>query len=237
MSETPDVSPAVPPTPSLPVLSAEETRVLGVLLEKALSTPEYYPLSLNALVMGCNQKNNRQPVVAYDDALVVRALDALREKQLAAMVTEAGARVPKYRQRAAEQLGLDEKDQAVLAELLLRGPQTVGELKNRGERMAPLGDLMAVQAVLDGLAGRPAALVARLPRQAGMKECRYTHLLAGAVVAAGEDVETGPAPEPARVQVLADQARLAALEQEVLALKIEVQALRQELAVVRRQFE
>lgn len=237
MSETPDPAPALPPPPAGPVLSAEEARVLGVLLEKALSTPEYYPLSLNALVMGCNQKNNRQPVVAYDEALVVRALDALRDKQLAAMVTEAGARVPKYRQRAAEQLGLDEKDQAVLAELLLRGPQTVGELKNRGERMAPLGDLAAVQTVLEGLAGRPVSLVARLPRQAGMKECRYTHLLSGAVVAAGEEAESGPDPEPARVKVLADQARLAALEQEVLALKIEVQTLRQELAVFRRQFE
>lgn len=225
----------VPPAPLL-VLSAEEARVLGVLIEKAMTTPEYYPLSLNAVVMACNQKNNRQPLVAYDEALVVRAIDALRDKHLVAMVTEAGARVPKYRQLAAEQIGLDEKDIAVIAELLLRGPQTVGELKNRAERMQALGDLAAVQVVLDGLATRPTPLVARLPRQPGMKESRYSHLLSGPVAVEAE-AETLAPVEPVRAVVQAERERLAALEREVLALKVEVESLRNELAGFRRQFE
>jgi|APTNR8051073442_1049403.scaffolds.fasta_scaffold00346_38 uncharacterized protein YceH (UPF0502 family) len=227
----------VPVHPSAPlILAPEEVRVLGVLIEKALSTPEYYPLSLNAVVMACNQKNNRQPLTAYDESLVVRALDALREKRLVAMVTEAGARVPKYRQLAGEQIGLDDKDLAVMAELLVRGPQTVGELKNRGERMSPLGDLAAVQTLLDALAQRSPALVARMARQPGLKECRYGHLLGGplAGVAEGEPV---PLQEPVRAVVRAEQERLAALENEVAVLRGELQALQADMAAFRKQFE
>ena len=221
--------------PVLPVLTAEEARVLGALIEKALTTPEYYPLSLNALVMACNQKNNRLPLVAYVESLVVRVIDELREKRLVAMVTESGARVPKYKQLADVQIGLDLKDLAIIAELLLRGPQTVGELRNRADRMAGFTDLADAQSVLDGLAARPAPLVARLPRQPGTKESRYTHLLSGPV-ALGEG-EPAMYSEPARAVVRAEQDRLAALEQEVTALKIEVESLRNELAGFRRQFE
>ena len=241
MNSEPDQPPASsieapPATPALPVLSAEEARVLGALMEKAVTTPEYYPLSLNAVLMACNQKNNRAPVVAYDETTVVRAIDALRDKHLAAMVTEAGARVPKYKHLASELIGLDGRDFAVLCELLLRGPETVGELRNRADRMAEFKDLGEVQAVLDGLAGRPAPLVARLPRQPGTKESRYTHLLSGPVLAAG-DGEPAPALEPARTAVLADRERMDNLEREVAALKIEVESLRGELAHFRRQFE
>ena len=203
--------------------------MLGVLIEKALTTPEYYPLSLNAVVMACNQKNNRAPVVSYGETEVVDALDALREKRLVAMVTEAGARVPKYRQLAAEQIGLDEKDIAIMAELLLRGSQTPGELRNRADRMAAFADLAQVQTILDALAVRQAPLVVRLPRQPGMKECRYTHLLSGPVQIS-EDNEA-PAPvEPARVALSADRERIAALEREVAAL-------REEWAIFKKQFE
>ena len=229
----PEQTPPAPP--ALPVLSAEEARVLGVLIEKATTTPEYYPLTLNAVVMACNQKNNRHPLTAYDEATAVRAIDDLREKRLVAMVTGAGARVPKYRHLAAEQIGLDERDIAVMAELLLRGPQTVGELKNRAERMAPLGDWDSVQAILDGLATRSAPLVIRLPRQPGMKDCRYAHLLGGAVAVTLD--EPAPLAEPVRAVVRAEQERLAVLEQEVAALKSELQVLRDEWTVFRRQFE
>lgn len=222
-------------SPSLPVLTAEEARVLGCLIEKGVTTPEYYPLSLNAIVMACNQKNNRAPVVTYIDSIVVDALDALREKRLVAMVTESGARVPKYRQLAGEQLGLDEKDMAIIAELLLRGPQTPGELRNRADRMADISDLAQVQAVLDALASRTLPLVARLPRQPGMKECRYTHLLSSAI----QVTESEPAQpvEPVRLAVHADRERIAALESEVTALRSALAALRAEWAAFRQQFE
>jgi uncharacterized protein YceH (UPF0502 family) len=218
-----------PPAPALPVLTAEEARVLGALIEKSATTPEYYPLSLNALVMACNQKNNRAPVVAYDETTVVNALDDLRAKHLVSMVTEAGARVPKYKTVASEQIGLDEKDAAILAELLLRGPQTPGELRNRADRMAAFTDLAEVQTLIDGLAIRPAPLVVRLPRQPGMKECRYAHLLGGPV----QIPEGGEAPtvvEPARVAVNADRERITALERDVAAL-------REEWIAFKKQFE
>lgn len=228
------VEPA-PAGPALPVLSPEEARVLGVLVEKALTTPEYYPLSLNAVVMACNQKNNRQPVTAYDESMVVRAIDDLRDKRLVAMVTESGARVPKYKQLAGEQLGLDPKDIALVAELLLRGPQTPGELRNRADRMTEFADLASVQTALDGLATRALPMVVRLPRQPGMKECRYAHLLGGPIQVT--EGEVAPPVEPARGAVQADRDRLAALEQEVIRLKAEWQAVRDEWANFRRQFE
>lgn len=214
-------------------LDAEELRVLGALIEKQLTTPEYYPLTLNAIVAACNQKNNRDPVVAYDEAIVVRTLDRLRDRHLASMVTTAGSRVPKYKHLFPETIGLDARDTAVMCELMLRGPQTTAELRTRCERFTPMGDLAAVQTVLDGLAQRPVgALVLRLPRQPGQKESRYAHLL-GAPPAL--DVE---APmEAATVQVRNEQQRLEQLESEVASLRTEVAALRDQLEQFRRQFE
>lgn len=218
-------------------LNAEEVRVLGCLIEKQITTPEYYPMTLNALVAACNQRNNRSPLVAWEERTVVRGIDQLRERRLVSMVTEAGARVPKYRHNAAEMIGLDERDIAVLCELLVRGPQTVGELKNRAERMFAFPDLAAVQTVLDGLMTRPhGALVTKLPRQPGTKEGRYGHLLAGAPAAVDESAPTVP-DEPARQAVQAEEARIAKLEAETVALRQELDALKQQFEAFRKAFE
>lgn len=218
------------------VLTPEEARVLGCLMEKQVTTPEYYPLTLNALVAACNQRNNRHPVVAWDEKTVVRALDTLRDKRLASMVTEAGARVPKYRNNAQEVIGLDERDFAVLCELLVRGPQTVGELRTRAERMFAFADLAQVQAVLDLLAQRQPPLVVRLPRQAGMKECRFVHLLSGPPPEQPEGEAAAPV-EPARLAVRADDERMARLEAEVAALRRELDELRAQFTAFRAAFE
>lgn len=215
-------------------LNAIEARVLGCLVEKELATPEYYPLTLNALTSACNQKSNRDPVMALDEADVVRALDSLRFQRLAHQSAE-GVRAAKYCHNLEGLLRLEPQELAVLAELLLRGPQTVGELRGRAERMAPLADLAAVEDALKNLAERDVPLVTRLPRQPGRKEQRYAHLLSGM-----PDVseESGTVPiEPARARVLAENERLAALETEVAALRCEVEALRGQLATFRAQFE
>lgn len=214
-------------------LDPEELRVVGALIEKQFTTPDYYPLTLNALIAACNQKNNRDPVVAYDEATVVRALDRLRDRRLAAMVTTAGSRVPKYKHLLPETIGLDERDTAVMCELMLRGPQTPAELRLRCERFTRMGDVAATQTLLDDLAGRPAgALVIRLPRQPGQKEQRYAHLL-GAPPSMDVDAPT----EPIRQQVAGDQQRMDAMEAELAALREEVAALRATLDEFRRQFE
>jgi uncharacterized protein YceH (UPF0502 family) len=217
-------------------LTAEEARVLGCLIEKAITTPEYYPISLNSLAMACNQKSNRHPMVSYLETTVVRALDSLRERKLASMISEAGARVPKYKHNAAEMIGLDEKDIAVLCELLVRGPQTVGELRTRCERMFPFTDLAQVQAVLDGLSTRAEPLVVKLPRQPGMKESRYIHLLAGPPPAESEDV-VATSLEPARAAVAADNERIAKLEAETAALRLELDELKRSFADFKKSFE
>lgn len=218
------------------LLTAEQTRVLGALMEKEITTPEYYPLSLNALVNACNQKSCRDPVVQYDDLTVARCVESLRDRQLAAMVSGADARVPKYKQRLSELHPFGAAGTAVLAELMLRGPQTVGELKNRASRMHPFTDIAEVQAALDELAGRPdgpwIALTARRP---GQKELRYAHLLNGPVAAA----EAGAAPpvEPAVLAVRQESDRITQLEQEVLMLRADLEQLRQHVADFRKQFE
>ncbi len=220
------------PNPILP-LDPEDLRVLGALIEKQITTPDYYPLSLNSLVAACNQKNNRDPLVAYDEGTVVRALDRLRERRLAVVVGVAGSRVPKYRHQFPETIGLDERDTAVLCELMLRGPQTAAELRGRCERFTPVGDVAAVQILLDELAQRPAGpLVVRLPRQPGQKESRYAHLLG-----APPSMDVAAPVEPAAEQLRGDQQRIATLENEVSSLREELAQLREELAAFRKQFE
>ncbi len=216
-------------------LSAAEARVLGSLVEKDLTTPDYYPLTLNALTNACNQKSNRDPVVAFEEADVVRALDGLRHKGLAMQAHGEGSRVPKYRHSLGEKLHLERDEQAVLAELLLRGPQTLGELRTRAERMAPLPTLEEVERILGELAGRTPCLAIKLPRQPGRKEHRYAHLLCGAPVLDLE--ESLPSPEAATLQMRAENERLASLEAEVAALRDEMVQLRGELEKFRRQFE
>lgn len=215
------------------MLDEVETRVLGCLIEKELTTPEYYPLSLNALTTACNQKSNRDPVMALDDDLVVRALEGLRFKQLAVVAADGG-RVPKYRHIMAEKLQLVPAELALLCELLVRGPQTVGELRTRAERMHPFPDTTAVEAVLRELVERDQPLVTRLPRQAGRKEPRHAHLLSGMPEL---DPEQSAAPEPARLRMMNENGRIAQLEADLSSLRDEVALLRQMMDEFKRQFE
>ncbi len=214
-------------------LDAIQVRVLGCLVEKDLATPEYYPLTLNALTNACNQKSNREPVMLLDEKDVVRALDALRSKQLAHQSAE-GVRAAKYCHNLEGQLQLEPEELAVLAELLLRGPQTVGELRNRAERMCRIGDLQAVEEILQNLMAREQPLVTRMPRQPGRKEHRFAHLLSGV-----PDIDDAPEMpiEAARLQVAAEQERLGKLEEEVAALRTELDELRDQLLAFRAQFE
>ncbi len=216
------------------VLNDIEARVLGCLIEKELATPEYYPLTLNALTNACNQKSNREPVLNLEEADVVRALDSLRFKQLA-LVSAEGGRVAKYRHILAEKLRLSPAELALLAELLLRGPQTVGELRARAERMHPFSDPAAVEEALEELMARTPPLVARLPRQPGRKEQRHTHLFSGEPEQVAD--ERIPAPEAARLKVMAENERIAKLEEEIAALHEEVAGLRRLVDEFKAQFE
>lgn len=219
-------------------LSPNEARVLGALVEKEITTPDYYPMTLNALTAACNQKSNRDPVLALSEQDVVQAFDEARKKALARMVEAGASRVPKYRHRLAETLQLTPPQLAILCELFLRGAQTLGELRSRAERMHPFASLTEVEAVLTELssaehpataaAGTP--LVVRLPRQAGQKEARYTHLLCG-IPTAQEPFVSAPS------QSNADAERLNALEEEISALKQELSALREDFYVLKRQLE
>ena len=216
------------------ILNSIEVRVLGCLIEKEMATPEYYPLTLNALTNACNQKSNRDPVVNLEEADVVRALDTLRFKQLA--VTSAdGGRVPKYRHLLAEKLRLSPAELAVIAELLLRGAQTAGELRTRTERMVGIADLAALEEVLEELMARTPPLIARLPRQPGRKEPRFAQLFAGEPESATEML--APQPEAARVRVMAENERIDRLESEVASLRAEVAELRSLVEEFKSQFE
>jgi uncharacterized protein YceH (UPF0502 family) len=214
-----------------PVLNAIEARVLGALIEKDITTPDYYPLSLNALVNACNQKSNRDPVMSLDENAVRDALYSLNEKGLAGAVSSADSRVSKYEHRLQERFNLPRGETAILCVLLLRGPQTPGELRGRTERMFSFNDLSDVQAALQRLMQREAPLVTALAKQPGTKEIRYAHLLCG-------DVEGAEAAAEAVVTSASlDGSRLTRLELEVGNLKSEVAALRHQLESFRKQFE
>lgn len=216
------------------LLNDTEVRVLGCLIEKELTTPEYYPLSLNALTNACNQKSNRDPVLALSEEYIVRALDSLRFKQLA-VITADGGRVPKYRHLLAENLGLLPAELSIICELLVRGPQTVGELRTRCERMHQFVDLAAVEEVLRELLERGTALVTLMPRQHGRKEGRYAHLFSGQPEYS--EAGTEAAHEPARQRVMAENERIAKLEEEVASLRAEVAGLRLAVQEFKAQFE
>lgn len=208
------------------LLDPVETRVLGALLEKEITTPEYYPMSLNALVNACNQKSNRDPVVSYDDDTVEDAIAALKPKGLMLTITGAGSRVAKYAHRLSEKLNLGRRETAILCELMVRGPQTVGELKNRADRMHSFGDLQEVESVLE----RMSELVTKLPRRPGEKEQRYAHLLSGEPQST-EAFEGAAEVHPQRAD------RIAALESETARLREELVDLKRQFADFRRQFE
>ncbi len=211
------------------LLNDIEARVLGSLIEKGMTTPEYYPLSLNALTNACNQKSNREPVVNYDETTVVRALDSLRTKQL--VVLSTSSRVPKYAEIFTGTRKMVTREAALLMVLLLRGPQTVGELRNRTERAYKFQDLEDVETTLEELCS--IGYITRLPRMAGRKEPRYAHLLSGEV-----NIEAvSPAPEPATITVRAENERIAALEEELQQLRHDFNALQAEFEKFRREFE
>ena len=174
-------------------LTPEEVRVLGCLVEKRLSTPEAYPLTMNALVAACNQSSNRNPVLDLDPDTVNEALLNTRSDGWSGILSGAGSRVPRFKETLTEKLDLSTPGAALLAELMLRGPQTPGELRQRCVRMHPFPDLEALESALRDLASRPRPLVVQLPRQTGRREARYAHLLGGPVEE-GEDAEEGPLP-------------------------------------------
>ena len=213
------------------VLNEVEARVLGALIEKDITTPDYYPLSLNALVNACNQKNNRDPVMSLDENAVRDALQGLQEFNLAGPARGADSRVTKYEHRLQEVLNLLRGETAVLCVLLLRGPQTPGELRGRTERMHQFEDLDAVQASLQKLMQREPPLAVVLPRQPGTKESRYAHLLSGAIDAAEVVLRTA---EP--VSDAGDD-RVSRLEKQVASLQRELSELRQMFEGFRKQFE
>jgi uncharacterized protein YceH (UPF0502 family) len=213
------------------ILNDVETRVLGSLVEKDVTTPDYYPLSLNALVNACNQKNNRDPVMH----LVQEALSTLQDKRLAGPTSSADSRVTKYEHRLQEAFNFTRGETAVLCVLLLRGPQTPGELRGRAERMHRFEDLTEVQSTLQRLMQRDPPLVRVLPRQPGNKESRYKHLLAGDVEDAADVAQAPSSPFVASNSHDAD--RITHLENEVSDLRKEVADLKQQLASFRKQFE
>ena len=220
-----------------PLLNTLEVRVLGCLMEKEATTPENYPLSLNALTNACNQKSRRSPVVDFDDKMVARALESMREKGLVRVVTGAEQRIPKHRHVFDEHMGLTAAQMAVLCELMVRGPQTVGELRGRASRMHPFEELSHVDAVLQQLLAREPAAVVQLPRQPGRKEPRYAHLFAGEPAGSADEEARALPPEAATLVVRAENERIAALEVSVEQLRAEVAALHQELATFRQQFD
>lgn len=211
-------------------LTDVDVRVLGSLIEKAMTTPEYYPLSLNALTNACNQSSNRDPVVEFDEDTVTRSVESLRKRGLVRAIKRSDSRVTKFQHIADEALNLDAREAAVLCVLMLRGPQTIGELKTRTARLSDFESPADVEAVLNGLVEREdGAPVVRLPRRPGQKEVRYAHLLSGEV--------TFDAPEPTVVRAPADSERIRALEEATEELRKEVSDLRAQLESFRKQFE
>lgn len=220
-------------------LNPVEIRVLGSLIEKQLSTPDYYPLSLNALVNACNQLSNREPVVSYDEDTVLKALDSLRKKGLARAISGPDMRVPKYAHAVEDFFNLAIQEVAVLCILMLRGIQTLGEIRGRSGRLYEFTDLSEVELTIQGLTERqPQALVVKLARQPGTKESRYSHLLGGMV-----EVEKLPekAPEVKQVEVLAlntnENERIEKLEKEVQDLREQIAVLSQQFQEFKHQFE
>ena len=220
------------------ILTEIETRVLGSLIEKDITTPDYYPLSLTALVNACNQKNNRDPVMTLDESAVRDALATLQEKRLAGPASGADSRVTKFEHRLQEVFNFDRREIAVVCVLLLRGPQTPGELRSRTDRMYHFEALDDVTSTLDRLAQREPPLARVLPRQPGTKESRYTHLFSGEPPAdPAEATNVGRTLLSAGAGANPAADRLIALEEEVSRLRQELSEVQQQLAAFRKQFE
>ena len=217
-------------------LSAFEARVLGVLAEKASLTPDVYPLSLNAVVNACNQLSNREPVMSLGEETVETCLTRLQQNNLAQTYCPAGSRVAKYQHRVAEVFSLDDAKLSLVTLLLLRGPQTCGELRQRTARMYPFASVESVERSLGDLAANEPALVMQLPRAPGTKESRWAHLLSGAIAVERQEIASGMNVGGGVVEGANDD-RVSHLEAEVASLRREVTWLTEELAKFKKQFE
>ncbi len=217
-------------------LTIVEVRVLGSLIEKQMTTPDYYPLTLNSLTTACNQKNNRDPVTAFNDTTVLRALDLLREKKLISTVTGTGIRVQKYKHVVDEQYTLTRQELSLLCLLMLRGPQTVGELRGRSGPMHEFTSVEEVETVLASLTNREQQpLAKKVPRHTGQKEVRYIHLFAATPDMKESDL--APPPEPARLQIITENERIDKLEEQVKTLQSEIENLQKKFSEFKKQFE
>jgi uncharacterized protein len=219
------------------ILSEVEVRVLSSLVEKELTTPEYYPLSLNALINACNQKSNRDPFMNLDEDAVREALRTLDKKGLAGPADNMVSRVTKYEHRLQEAYNFTRHEIALLCELLLRGPQTPGELRNRADRMHKFEDLGIAQSTLQRLMKREPPLAKVLPRQPGTKEARYAHLMSGDVEGWTAEPGVTVAPEGASTGTSTNSERIGHLENQVADLEKEISDLKQQLSAFRKQFE
>lgn len=215
------------------ILNDIEIRVLGALVEKQVTTPEYYPLTLNSLTAACNQKNNRNPVTSYSENEVAQALETLREKNLTYVFHGSTSRVPKYKHVMPEVMHLKPAELALMCALMLRGPQTTGELRSNSSRLHEFSGLEEVDATINSLiTHEPEALAVRLPRQAGQKEARFAHLLSGeAPVEEAAVSEAGPLRSRGR------EDRVAVLESEIEDLKVQIAQLREQFEVFKKQFD
>jgi uncharacterized protein YceH (UPF0502 family) len=211
-------------------LTEIEARIVGSLVEKQLTTPEYYPLTLNALVAACNQKTNREPVASYDEKTVTGALDDLRDKNIVYVFYGSTSRVPKYKHILPDVYELEPSETAVMCVLMLRGPQTIGELRERTGRLYDFRDLNDVNETLENLIKREDPLIVRLERAPGQKEARYAHLLCGEVTS------YQPAERSVSRGAVNDE-RLEKLEQELENLRSELNSFRQEFDDFKKQFE
>lgn len=219
------------------LLNQVEARVLGALVEKQITTPAYYPLTLASLTAACNQKSNRNPVTELDEKDVARAILTLRDKHLAWETAEAGARVMKYSHNLTQHFKFSDQQMAIMCELILRGPQTGGELRTHCERMYPLGDCTQTESILQSLIEFPdTPLAVKLPREPGRRENRYAHLLCGEVVMTTEMAQP-PSEAAALITVRAENERIASLENALQQLRAEVADLNRQFAEFKTQFE
>jgi uncharacterized protein len=217
-------------------LNEIEVRALGSLIEKEITTPDYYPMTINALTNACNQKSNRDPVMSLDDTTVVRTLETLRSKNLVGVMSGGGMRSQKYKHNFNTIYKISKQEMAIMCTLMIRGPQTLGEIRTRTDRMCNFENLEELEKWVNGLISREGeSLVMKLPRLMGQKEQRFIHLLSGEPDI--ESIEQMAKQETAVVQVVAENERIGKLEDQVQNLKIELDDLKQQFLDFKKQFE
>ncbi|MGO9951970.1 MAG: YceH family protein [Dissulfurispiraceae bacterium] len=212
------------------ILSDSEVRIIACLIEKELTTPEYYPLSLNSLTNACNQKSNRNPVVSYNETDVARILGRLQEKNLVRKTLTSGSRVTKYLHAILDRFDLTRQEMAILCELMLRGPQTVGEVRSHTERMSAFESLEEVESTLQGLAEHDPPLALKMAREAGRKECRFMHLFSG-----GVEIMQDFSTESEEIQISSHE-KIKQLEEQIVRMRIELDELKHAFSEFKSQF-